>query len=141
MRWLFLLFNGAGFVVLFLLQLVQGVLPSTPSICRRVRWDTALNTAISFVTNTNWQAYGGETTMSYLTQMMGMTVQNFVSAASGHGGPPAAHQGLYVKAEGNGGQLLGRHDPVGALHPAPLKHHTGRWSSRPRASYRPSGLT
>jgi len=48
-----------------------------------VRWDTALNTAISFVTNTNWQSYAGETTMSYLTQMLGLAVQNFVSAAVG----------------------------------------------------------
>ena len=60
-----------------------GLLPLNPQHLPAVRWDTALNTAISFVTNTNWQAYGGETTMSYLTQMMGMTVQNFVSAAAG----------------------------------------------------------
>ena len=81
--WAFLLFNGAGFIALFLLQLVQGVLPLNPQHLPAVRWDTALNTSISFVTNTNWQAYGGETAMSYLTQMMGMTVQNFVSAAVG----------------------------------------------------------
>ncbi len=48
-----------------------------------VRWDTAINTAISFTTNTNWQSYAGETTMSYLTQMLGMTVQNFLSASVG----------------------------------------------------------
>ncbi len=81
--WAFLLFNGAGFVAIFLLQLAQGVLPLNPQHLPAVRWDTALNTAISFVTNTNWQAYRGETTMSYFTQMMGMTVQNFVSAAVG----------------------------------------------------------
>ena len=81
--WAFLLFNGAGFIALFLLQLVQGVLPLNPQHLPAVRWDTALNTTISFVTNTNWQAYGGETAMSYFTQMMGMTVQNFVSAAAG----------------------------------------------------------
>ncbi len=79
----FLLFNGVGFVALFLLQLLQGHLPLNPHGLGAVRWDTALNTTISFVTNTNWQAYGGETTMSYLTQMLGMTVQNFVSAAAG----------------------------------------------------------
>lgn len=79
----FLIFNGMGLVTLFLLQIVQGRLPLNPMGFGPVRWDTALNTAISFMTNTNWQAYGGETTMSYLIQMLGMTVQNFVSAAVG----------------------------------------------------------
>jgi potassium-transporting ATPase potassium-binding subunit len=81
--WAFLLFNGIGLVALFLLQFVQGRLPLNPQRLGAVRWDTALNTAISFVTNTNWQAYGGETTMSYLTQMIGMTAQNFLSSAIG----------------------------------------------------------
>ncbi len=79
----FLLFNGIGLVVLFLLQILQDRLPLNPSHFGAVRWDTAFNTAVSFVTNTNWQAYGGESTMSYLTQMAGLTVQNFVSAAAG----------------------------------------------------------
>ncbi len=79
----FLLFNAIGLIALFLLQMVQGRLPFNPQHLGRVRWDTAINTAISFVTNTNWQAYGGETTMSYLTQMLGMTVQNFLSSAVG----------------------------------------------------------
>jgi K+-transporting ATPase ATPase A chain len=79
----FLLFNGAGFIALLLLQFLQGHLPLNPRGFGAVRWDTALNTAISFLSNTNWQAYGGETTMSYLTQMLGMTVQNFLSAAVG----------------------------------------------------------
>jgi potassium-transporting ATPase potassium-binding subunit len=79
----FLIFNAIGLVVLFLLQMAQGRLPLNPQHLGAVRWDTALNTAISFVTNTNWQAYGGETTMSYLTQMLGMTVQNFLSSAIG----------------------------------------------------------
>jgi K+-transporting ATPase ATPase A chain len=79
----FLLFNAVGFIALFLLQIVQGRMPLNPMGFGAVRWDTALNAAISFVTNTNWQAYGGETTMSYLTQMAGLTVQNFVSAAVG----------------------------------------------------------
>jgi potassium-transporting ATPase potassium-binding subunit len=79
----FLLFNGIGLVFLFVLQIVQARLPLNPQGLGPVRWDTALNTAISFVTNTNWQAYGGESTMSYLTQMLGMTVQNFLSAAVG----------------------------------------------------------
>ena len=77
------LFNVIGIAVLFLLQLIQGLLPFNPQKLGAVRWDTALNTAISFGTNTNWQAYSGEQTMSYLTQMLGLTVQNFTSAAIG----------------------------------------------------------
>ncbi len=75
--------NILGIVVLFLVQLVQGYLPLNPQHFPGVRWDLALNTAVSFVTNTNWQSYGGETTMSYLTQMSGLVVQQFVSAATG----------------------------------------------------------
>ncbi len=78
-----IIFNIFGILLLFVLQLIQGYLPLNPENMAGVRWDTALNTAISFVTNTNWQSYAGETTMSYLTQMLGMTVQNFVSAAVG----------------------------------------------------------
>ena len=76
-------FNIISILFLFLLQLLQGVLPLNPQGLPGVRWDTALNTAISFVTNTNWQSYAGEATMSYLTQMLGLAVQNFVSAAVG----------------------------------------------------------
>jgi K+-transporting ATPase ATPase A chain len=79
----FLLFSGVSLVALFLLQLLQGYLPFNPRRLAGVRWDTALSTAVSFMTNTNWQAYSGESTMSYLTQMLGLTVQNFVSAAAG----------------------------------------------------------
>ncbi|MEN6551400.1 MAG: potassium-transporting ATPase subunit KdpA [Methanobacterium sp.] len=78
-----LIFNIFGILFLFVLQLIQGYLPLNPENMTGVRWDTALNTAISFVTNTNWQSYAGETTMSYLTQMLGMTVQNFLSASVG----------------------------------------------------------
>lgn len=77
------IFNVICFLGLYLLQEVQHLLPFNPQKFGPVRWDTALNTAVSFATNTNWQAYGGESTMSYLTQMMGMTVQNFLSAAIG----------------------------------------------------------
>lgn len=79
-----ILFNVSGFVFLFLLQLFQGWLPLNPQGFSGVETALAFNTAASFVTNTNWQAYGGENTMSYLTQMMGLTVQNFVSAATGN---------------------------------------------------------
>ncbi len=78
-----MMFNLIGIVVLFVLQLVQKGLPLNPQHLDNLSWDLALNTAISFVGNTNWQAYAGETTMSYFTQMVGLAVQNFVSAATG----------------------------------------------------------
>src|SRR5450759_276892 len=78
-----LLFSVVGLIFLYLLQRLQGFLPLNPLGMTAVAPDLALNTATSFATNTNWQNYGGESTMSYLTQMMGMTVQNFVSAATG----------------------------------------------------------
>lgn len=76
-------FSGIGLIFLFMLQLFQGVLPGNPQGLSGVKWDLAFNTAASFVTNTNWQAYSGESTLSYLTQALGLTVQNFVSAATG----------------------------------------------------------
>jgi potassium-transporting ATPase potassium-binding subunit len=78
-----LLFNFIGFIVVYLLQRLQGVLPMNPQGFAAVSPDSSFNTAVSFATNTNWQGYGGEATMSYLTQMLGLAVQNFVSAASG----------------------------------------------------------
>ena len=78
-----LAFSGIGLAVLIALQLLQGVLPGNPEELGGVSWDLSFNTAVSFVTNTNWQAYSGETTLSYLTQLAGLTVQNFVSAATG----------------------------------------------------------
>jgi K+-transporting ATPase ATPase A chain len=79
MLWL----NLLGLLAAYLLQRLQGVLPLNPQGLAAVSPDSAFNTAVSFATNTNWQGYGGETTMSYLTQMLALTVQNFVSAASG----------------------------------------------------------
>lgn len=78
-----LLFNLAGFLLLYILQRFQGSLPFNPMGMDNVPADLAFNTTASFVTHTNWQNYGGESTMSYLTQMAGLTVQNFVSAATG----------------------------------------------------------
>lgn len=78
-----LVFSGIFFILLFGIQVLQGVLPLNPEGLKNVRWDLAFNTTSSFVTNTNWQAYLGESTLSYFTQMMGLTVQNFVSAAVG----------------------------------------------------------
>jgi K+-transporting ATPase ATPase A chain len=78
-----LLFNALGVLVVYALQRLQGVLPLNPQSFGAVTPDSAFNTATSFATNTNWQGYGGESTMSYLTQMLGLNVQNFVSAAAG----------------------------------------------------------
>jgi K+-transporting ATPase ATPase A chain len=78
-----LLFHAAGFVLLYLLMRLQAVLPFNPAGQSAVAPDLAFNTAVSFITNTNWQNYGGESTMSYLVQMLGLTHQNFVSSATG----------------------------------------------------------
>ncbi|CBE67492.1 MAG: potassium-transporting ATPase subunit KdpA [Candidatus Methylomirabilis oxygeniifera] len=88
MRWqtyarAMLLFNLTGVLMVYALQRMQGLLPLNPQSLGPVSPDSAFNTAVSFATNTNWQGYGGETTMSYLTQMLGLTVQNFLSAATG----------------------------------------------------------
>jgi len=78
-----LLFNGLGVLAVFALQRAQAFLPLNPAGMAAVSSDSAFDTAVSFVTNTNWQGYAGETTMSYLTQMLALTVQNFLSAATG----------------------------------------------------------
>ncbi len=78
-----LIFNLCGLLVVYVLQRVQAALPLNPQGLGAVSPDSAFNTAVSFATNTNWQGYGGEVTMSYLTQMLALTVQNFVSAATG----------------------------------------------------------
>jgi potassium-transporting ATPase potassium-binding subunit len=78
-----LLFNLAGLVAVYALQRLQGVLPLNPEGLGAVSPDSSFTTAVSFATNTNWQGYGGESTMSYLTQMLALTVQNFASAAAG----------------------------------------------------------
>lgn len=76
-------FNLLGGLVVFVLQSLQWYLPLNPQQLANVSFDSAFNTAVSFITNTNWQAYGGEVSMSYLTQMLGLCVQNFLSAATG----------------------------------------------------------
>jgi len=78
-----LLFNLLGFLAVYALQRMQGSLPFNPQGFGAISPDSSFNTAVSFVTNTNWQGYGGEATMSYLTQMLGLSVQNFLSAATG----------------------------------------------------------
>lgn len=78
-----LAFNLAGFLLLFAVLLLQGYLPLNPQHLPGQEWSLAFNTTVSFVTNTNWQAYSGEASVSYLSQMLGLTVQNFVSPATG----------------------------------------------------------
>ena len=78
-----LVFSGIGFTVVFGIQMFQNILPLNPENMGATSWHLAFNTAASFVSNTNWQSYSGESTLSYLTQSIGLTVQNFVSAATG----------------------------------------------------------
>ena len=78
-----LAFNLAGLLLLFAILLLQGMLPLNPQHLPGLEWTLAFNTAVSFVTNTNWQAYSGEASLSYFSQMVGLGVQNFVSAATG----------------------------------------------------------
>ena len=78
-----LAFNVFGLIVLWIMFMIQKFLPGNPMHIEGMSWDLAFNTAVSFVTNTNWQAYSGEFQLSYLSQALGLTVQNFVSAASG----------------------------------------------------------
>jgi K+-transporting ATPase ATPase A chain len=94
-----LLFNLAGFLVLFAILLFQGSLPLNPENLPNVGVALAFNTAVSFVTNTNWQAYSGENTLSYFSQMIGLTVQNFVSAATGIAALSAMARGLTRRSE------------------------------------------
>jgi potassium-transporting ATPase potassium-binding subunit len=89
-----LVFDALGLAFVFGLQLLQGSLPLNPAGMANVHWQLALNTAVSFATNTNWQAYSGEATMSYLTQMLGLGVLNFLSAATGIAGLIALIRGL-----------------------------------------------
>jgi K+-transporting ATPase ATPase A chain len=99
----YLWFNIAGLVAVYVLQRLQALLPLNPAGFGAVSPDLAFNTAVSFATNTNWQSYGGETTLSYLSQMAGLTVQNFVSAAAGMATLVAFIRGFTrVKAAGIG---------------------------------------
>src|SRR4029077_19140582 len=78
-----LLFHVGGFLILYVLMRLQAALPFNPAEQAAVPPELAFNTAVSFITNTNWQNYSGESTMSYLVQMLGLTHQNFLSAATG----------------------------------------------------------
>ncbi len=100
-----LLFNLLGGVAVYALQRLQGFLPLNPEHLGAVSPDLAWNTAISFISNTNWQSYNGETTMSYLTQMLALTVQNFVSAATGMAVLVALIRGIRGKQTDNIGNF------------------------------------
>lgn len=93
-----LAFNALGLILLFMLQRLQGILPFNPQGFSAVPGSLAFNTATSFVTNTNWQAYSGENSLSYFTQMAGLTVQNFLSAATGIAVAIALIRGLVLKS-------------------------------------------
>ncbi|MBS1706456.1 MAG: potassium-transporting ATPase subunit KdpA [Armatimonadetes bacterium] len=101
-----LLFNLIGAVAVFLLQRFQGFLPLNPSHLPAVGADSAFNTAVSFATNTNWQGYAGESTMSHLTQMLGLGVQNFLSAATGIAVLAALARGIRNRQSGDLGNAF-----------------------------------
>ncbi|NJD22779.1 MAG: potassium-transporting ATPase subunit KdpA [Melioribacter sp.] len=92
-----LIFSLLGIITLTVIQLIQSTLPLNPQRLSNVELSLAINTAVSFVTNTNWQSYAGETTLSYFVQMIGLTVQNFVSAATGITVLLALTRGLVVR--------------------------------------------
>ena len=99
------LFNLFGMVFLFLIQVLQAYLPLNTEHLPNVSWHLSFNTAASFITNTNWQSYGGENTLSYFVQMVGLTVQNFVSAATGIAVVLALIRGLTRKTTDNLGNF------------------------------------
>ena len=119
-----------------LLGALVGLCAAAASSCRcrsiRRTWrrcspDSSFNTATSFATNTNWQGYGGESTMSYLTQMLGLGVQNFVSAAIGHGGAGGADPRVHPQAGRRHRQFLVRPRALDRLHPAAAVAGASRW--------------
>ena len=131
-----LLFNLAGIILLFVLLILQGAMPFNPQHLGPMAPDLALNTAVSFVTNTSWQAYAGETTLSDLSQMAGITVQSFLSAATGMAVAIAMVRGFAR----HGGDTIGN---AGSTSPVPrfmfccLFVLLGRCFSRRKVSRRP----
>ncbi len=113
-----LIFQVAGFVVLYTLMRLQAGLPFNPAEQSAVAPDLSFNTAVSFVTNTNWQNYGGESTMSYLTQMMGLTTQNFALGRDGRCDRRGVDPRLRSFFRADGRKLLGRSHAHDALRPS-----------------------
>ena len=118
-----LAFSFMSVLFVYGFQRLQAHLPFNPDHMTAVRPDLALNTAVSFVTNTNWQSYGGESTMSHLTQMAGLAVQNFASAAAGLAVLVALIRGLTAPQAEDDRELLGGPHPVHAEDPAPAGVH------------------
>src|SRR3979411_958914 len=112
-----LLFHVGGFLIIYALMRLQAVLPFNPAEQSAVAQDLSFNTAISFITNTNWQNYGGESTLSYLVQMLGLTHQNFLSAATGIALAVALIRGFSRSSMRTIGNFLGRCHPLHALRP------------------------
>ena len=112
-----LLFHVGGFLILYGLLRLQGFLTFNPQAMAAVPEYLSFNTAVSFITNTNWQNYGGESTLSYLVQMLGLTHQNFLSAATGIVLAVALIRGFARDLGQDRRQFLGRYDPLHALHP------------------------
>ena len=110
-----LLFNALGALVVYLVQRLQVWLPLNPQAMANVTPDSSFNTAVSFVTNTNWQGYAGESTMSYLTQMLALAVQNFFSAATGIAVAFALIRGFARRSAQGDRQFLGRSHPRHAV--------------------------
>ncbi len=127
-----LLFHVVGVFAVYLIQRVQGLAPLNPQGLPAPSPDLSWNTAVSFATNTNWQSYGGETTLSYLTQMLGLTVQNFVSAAAGIAILIALVRGIVRKTGDRNRKLLGRFRPDDALRASAALARLSRcfWSRR-----------
>ena len=100
-----LLFNILGFIAVFFILLYQNIFPFNPQHFKGTSWHLALNTAMSFMTNTNWQSYSGENTLSYFSQMAGLTVQNFLSAATGIAIVIAMIRGITNKSKDNLGNF------------------------------------
>ena len=131
-----LFFHIGGFLILYVLMRAQALLPLqdlfNPAGQSAVAEDLSFNTAVSFITNTNWQNYGGESTMSYLVQMLGLTHQNFLSAATGIVLAVALIRGFARASVQDHRQFLGRYHPLHALHPAARSASSMRcsWSGR-----------
>ena len=136
-----LAFNALGFLLLYALQRLQGVLPLNPQGMAATSPHLSFNTAVSFVTNTNWQTYGGESTLGYLVQMAGLTVQNFVSAATGIALSVALVRGFTRAGIGHHRQFLGRSGPRHALSAAADLASSWPCSSSGRACRRTSTPT
>ena len=126
-----LAFSVVSFFAVYAIQRFQGSLPFNPTDVAGVTPGLAFNTAVSFMTNTNWQSYYPETTVSHLTQLLGLTVQNFVSAAVGHRRDGRAHPRARPRRQADARQLLGRPRPRHVPDPAPaLDRLRGRAAGR-----------